>query len=79
MNINVKVATILLRKADPPLESSKFELEVPEGTDVAGLIISLGIPPDLVGSVTVNNRRSGADRVLTQGATVAIIPAISGG
>ncbi len=79
MDIRVKVATILLGKAVPPLELSSFGLEVPVGMDVESLVASLGIPAGLVGSVTVNNRRSPLGRVLAPGDTVAIIPAISGG
>lgn len=79
MKIDVKVSTILLKKAVPPLERVEFELEVPDGLDVEGLIGSLGIPAGLVGSVTVNSRRSPRDAVVSPGDTVAIIPAISGG
>jgi len=79
MEINVRVATILLKKAEPPLTSTRFSLSVEEGTDVEGLINTLGVPPRLVGSVTVNKRRSSRDRVLTHGDLVAIVPAISGG
>ncbi len=79
MEIDVKVATILLKKADPPLRSTRFSLSVEDGTDVEGLISAMGVPPRLVGSVTVNNRRSPRDRVLAHGDLVAIVPAISGG
>lgn len=79
MEVRVRVATILLRKAVPPLESASFRLEVPGSTDVAGLIELLGIPAGLVGSVTVNKRRSPLDRVLEHGDAVAVVPAISGG
>jgi molybdopterin converting factor small subunit len=79
MEVDVRVATMLMRKADPPLSESKFPYAVPEGTDAAGLIEKLGVPRALVGSVTVNKRRSPLDRVLAEGDEVAIIPAISGG
>lgn len=79
MEIDVKVATILLKKADPPLRSARFSLSVEDGTDIEGLISTLGVPPPLVGSVTVNNRRSPRERVLAHGDLVAIVPAISGG
>ncbi len=79
MEIDVKVATILLKKAHPPLRSTRFSLSVEDGTDVEGLISALGVPPRLVGSVTVNKRRSPRDRVLAHGDLVAIVPAISGG
>lgn len=79
MEVRVKVATILLNKADPPLEKSEFARSIEEGSDVGRLIMDLGIPPRLVGSVTVNKKRSGWDRRLVEGDAVAIIPAISGG
>lgn len=79
MLIQVKVATILLKKAELPLESSKFVYDVPDGIDVDGLITLLGIPRGLVGSVTVNNRRARGERTIAEDDIVAIIPAISGG
>jgi molybdopterin converting factor small subunit len=79
LQIKVRVATILLSRADPPLGSAEFSTFVPEGTDVEGLVRGLGIPAKLVGSVTVNKRRSPVDRELADGDLVAIIPAISGG
>lgn len=79
VELQIKVATILLKKADPPLAATQFAYGVDEGTDVETLIGLLGIPPALVGSVTVNKRRSPRDRVLAAGDRVAIIPAISGG
>lgn len=79
MHIHVKVATILLKRADPPLRESCFDYDCPDGTDVRTLIDMLGIPADLVWSVTVNSRRSKIDRAIMPGDTVILIPAISGG
>lgn len=79
VRVRVKVASVLLAKADPPLTSREFDYRVPAGTDAAGLVDALGLPKNLVGSVTVNNRRSPGDRVLDDGDRVAIIPTISGG
>ncbi len=79
MELKVRVATILLKKAVPPIATTDFTFEVEEGTDVDGLIRALGLPGSLVGSVTVNKKRSGRDRRLADGDAVAIIPAISGG
>lgn len=79
MDIQVRVATILLGKAEPPLPSARFNLSVDNGIKVDGLIGTLGLPPRLIGSVIVNSRRSGHDRVLAEGDVVAIVPAISGG
>ncbi len=79
MEIKVKVATILLQKANPPLDSSDFEFSLKEGSTVAELIEALHIPEKFVGTVTVNKRKVGQDHVLGHGDLVAILPAISGG
>lgn len=79
MDIEVKVATILLDKASPRLESTDFSLTLAEGTDVHGLIAVLGIPPGMVGSVTINKKRQSLEAAIRGGDRVAIIPAISGG
>lgn len=79
MDIEVKVATILLGKASPRLEKTDFAMAVTEGTDVRGLIDALGIPRAMVGSVTINKKRQGLETKITDGDTVAVIPAISGG
>jgi molybdopterin converting factor small subunit len=79
MKIRVKVATILAGRAVPPLPSTEFHLSIDNGTDLEDLVEELGLPGALIGSVTVNKRRSGRDRVLKDGDRVAIIPAISGG
>lgn len=79
MDVKVKVATILLSRADPPLASPEFIFSIEGGADVEALIRALGLPRNLVGSVTVNSRRSPRDRVLKEGDRVAVIPSISGG
>jgi molybdopterin converting factor small subunit len=79
MDINVKVATVLARRAVPPLEQITFPLTLEQETDVTALVERLGIPLKLVGSVTINKKRSPLDTQLADGDDVAIIPAISGG
>lgn len=79
MDVKVRIATILLKKADPPLSSPRFTFSIESGADVEDLIRALGLPEALVGSVTVNSKRSPRDRVLGEGDRVAIIPSISGG
>lgn len=79
MEIQVVVATILMDKAKPPIDSRTFNLVLPEGTRVEGAINAIGLPVELVGSVIVNKKRSGRDRLLADGDSLAIIPAISGG
>jgi sulfur carrier protein ThiS len=79
MNIEVKVATILLDKANPKLHTNRFDMTLPDGTDVAGLLDALGLQDRLVGSVTINKRRSRMDAAIADGDVVAVVPAISGG
>jgi sulfur carrier protein ThiS len=79
VEIDLKVATILLGKANPSLESSRLKLRVDDGCSVNDLVEKLGIPGRLVGSVIVNGRRSRLDRVLEEGDLVALTPSISGG
>lgn len=79
MTVRIKVATILLSKADPPLEKTTASVEIPEGADARSLIEALGIPESLVGTVTVNKRRRPLETALAEGDAVAIIPSISGG
>jgi molybdopterin converting factor small subunit len=79
MDIEVRVATILLNKASPRLESTDFSLTLSDGADVRGLIEALGIPEGLVGSVTITKKRTALDTPISDGDRVAIIPAISGG
>lgn len=79
MKVQVKVATILMKKADPPIEHREFSIDLENGADVITLIEALGVPPALVGSVTVNKKRTARDAVLSEGDVVAVIPSISGG
>jgi len=79
VKVRVRVAAILLKKADPPLQSPEFEIHLEEGSSVERIIEKLRIPEKLVGSVTVNKRRVPRDHVLSEGDFVAILPAISGG
>jgi len=79
MRIEIKVATILLDKADPKLHSTRFEMTLPDGTDVAFMLDALGLADRLVGSVTINNKRSPMDAAIADGDVVAVVPAISGG
>ena len=79
MKIAVKVATILLDKADPKLQSTELEMTLPDGTDVDGMLDAMGLDERFVGSVTINKRRSHLDAGIADGDSVAVIPAISGG
>ena len=79
MKIAVKVATILLNKAEPKLATTQFDMDLPDGTDVAGMIEALGLEKRLVGSVTINKKRSPLDATISDGDVVAVVPAVAGG
>ena len=79
IKVDVKVATILCRRAAPPLEQCDSSFSLERGATIADVIALLGIPRALVGSVTVNKKRSPDDYTLQDGDKLAIIPAISGG
>ncbi|WP_456385803.1 MoaD/ThiS family protein [Desulfolithobacter sp.] len=50
-----------------------------EGTTPGRIVTQLGIDPDDVGVIMVNNRQAGMNTVLNDGDTVAIFPKIGGG
>ncbi len=50
-----------------------------EGTTPGAIVTALGIDPDDVGVIMVNNRQAGMDTVLADGDTVAVFPKIGGG
>jgi molybdopterin converting factor small subunit len=79
IEVQVKVAGILRRKAVPPLKGRDMTLSLEPGATVADVIAKVGIPRSLIGSVTVNKKRSPDGLALADGDIVAIIPAISGG
>ncbi|MDK2887838.1 MAG: sulfur-carrier protein [Thermoanaerobacter sp.] len=56
-----------------------IEVERPEGTTVAGLIDSLGIPRSQVFTVLVNGRHAAMDAVLQPGDRVSLFPPVGGG
>lgn len=53
--------------------------EVPEGTTISDVLRSLDISEDEIGTLFVKGRHAEADRVLTEGETVAIFPLVGGG
>lgn len=79
MQILVKVATVILNRANPPLAQMDNPLDVPEGTDVHKIIEMVGLPDDLVWSVVVNGRRAPKTYVVKENDTVILIPAVTGG
>jgi sulfur carrier protein ThiS len=55
------------------------DVQVPTGTDVAGLLAVLGIDRDRAGFVLVNGQRIPYDTELHEEDTVFIIPFLGGG
>ncbi|MGB9804225.1 MAG: MoaD/ThiS family protein [Desulfofundulus sp.] len=56
-----------------------IEVEHPEGTTVAELVDSLGIPRDQVFTVLVNGRHAAMNAVLQPGDRVSLFPPVGGG
>lgn len=55
------------------------DVQVPTGTDVAGLLTALGVDRDRAGFVLVNGQRTSYNTELHEGDTVFIIPFLGGG
>lgn len=60
-----------------PEHPERFEL--PDGTDAAGLLALLSIPPDEVKLIFVNGAKVEPDRVIEPGDRVGLFPAVGGG
>lgn len=54
-------------------------LTMPDGTTVAGVMGSLGIPPDLPCLIVVNGRDAAPEQVLADGDCLVMFPPLAGG
>ncbi len=54
-------------------------LDLPEGTDVAGAMAALGVPPDEVKIIFVNGKSVPPETVLTGDDRLGLFPAVGGG
>ena len=59
--------------------SGKYSEELAPGTRVADVLAGLAIPPDDPGTCLVNGLHAELDRVLQDGDTLTIFPAVGGG
>lgn len=75
MKINVELSDYFKKY----IQELNKTLELPEETDVAGLIDSFDIAEDKIGFVTVNNKKAELDYKLKEGDRVGIFPYIIGG
>jgi sulfur carrier protein ThiS len=72
-------ATFRLGDSLKNLLGSKGEYTVDPGHNVRETIISLGIKPELVAMVTVNNELQTKDYVVQDGDTITLMAVIGGG
>lgn len=76
MRVQVTVTLFSVLRKD---RFEKAEIQVQDGTDVRGLLDRLGILPDEVGIVVINESDAAFTRVLRAGDRVTLIPPLGGG
>ena len=79
MKVEVKLFATLARFLPQTATAGAVTVEFPEGTSVAGLIATLGIPADLPAIVLLNGRDAAPDQVLQDGDSFAMFPPLAGG
>lgn len=79
MRISVRLFATLQRYLPPPKPGEATEVDVPDGTTVAGLIDKLSVPMEQVKIVMINGIHAREDQVLREGDRVGIFPPIAGG
>jgi len=72
-------ATIRLGASLKNLLGSKDEFTVQPGHNVRETIVSLGIKPELVAMVSVNDEMQTKDYIIQEGDTVRLVAVIGGG
>jgi hypothetical protein len=77
MDVQVKLYGLFLQYA--PEKRQEFQLELPAGTAIEGLLKTLKIPFDLDRILLVNGRQSGPERMLEPGDTIVIFSPLYGG
>lgn len=79
MQITIKLYATL-RRYGPSLPSGAgFTLDLPAGSDVAGVVEHLGMPDGVALVAMVNNEVVHLDRVVVAGDTVSLFPPVAGG
>ena len=74
MEVEVRLFASLQKYRD---EQDKVELE--DGTTVADLLGTFGIPPSEVAIVLVNGKHATGEQLLNDGETLSLFPPIAGG
>ena len=79
MTVEVALFATLRRYRPTGGDTSAFDLDVPEGTTIDGLLRLLGIPEGQMKQVYAGSQRRAGAYVLRDGERVAIFPPIAGG
>lgn len=83
MIIALKMSGLLTRYLPADAKDGRADIELPEGTTVAGLLRQLGIPGEGSYLIVVNDSTIPRDKrdghVLSAGDAVAIVPPLRGG
>lgn len=69
-----------LRRHVPDYDAEHgVSLDLPAGSDAAGLIKALGIPPKEITVIMVDRKAVGPEHILADGDLVGLFPALGGG
>lgn len=79
MLIHVRLNAGLVRHFPGARAGETLNVEIPDGSDVRGLTLQLGIPEGEIHVRFVNGRARGADWQLEPGDEVGLFPAVGGG
>ncbi len=79
MRLEVRVFSGLEKYIPGARFGRSIEVECPEGSTVAELVDSLGIPRNQVFTALVNGRHAAMDAVLQPGDRVSLFPPVGGG
>jgi sulfur carrier protein ThiS len=79
MQITVKLYATLRRYGPSLPLGAGFALNLPAGSDVAGVAEHLGIPDAVALVAMVNDQAVHLDRVVMAGDTVSLFPPVAGG
>ena len=79
MRIRVELSSALRRYVPEYDPERGYTLELPPGSDAAGLIKALGIPAKEITVIMVNRQAAPREHVLADGDLVGLFPALGGG
>ena len=79
ITVEVALFATLRRYRPEPGDTSAFQMDVPEGTTIDGLVAMLGIPATETKQVFAGSQRREGSYVLGEGERIAIFPPVAGG